>query len=285
MVNGWERVKSEAGSYLKSSGFKIFFSGFLPVSFGLTGLLLMAGCAPKPKLAPEERTPQNVLRCALRNQIKFKSCASLVKLKLKGDKSKFSGTFEFFYKRPHTFTLYPRTFFGVGTFKVKGEKDSLIIYFPKQNEFYLGSTSDFAKTKLWGSEIPPNLLLEMIWGKAGLEEEGVTYAGRSEELFWYQSKDKDWLKEYWIDPKRCRLVKSRWRQNEGEKSYQIEYANFVTQNHVEIPCQISIKSQAGDFARIKLLERRFNLPIPDDKFELKIPPGARRVILETQKED
>jgi outer membrane lipoprotein-sorting protein len=266
--------------YLNVPRFKIFISGFVPTFFALVGFLIVS-CAPKPKLLPENRTPENVLRCAQKNQIEFETFACLMDLKLKGKEAKFSGTIEFFYKRPDTFSFYPRTFFGMGMFKARGEDDSLTIYFPKQNEFYRGSFSDFEKTGLWSWKISLDMLLKMILGRDGLIEENARYTGNTKDLFLYEYEDENWIKEYWIDSRICRLTKSLWKQKRDGEFYQIEYKNFTTQNHIEIPKVISIKSRTKESARIKFLERKFNPPLPPKKFELKIPPDAKRVDFET----
>jgi len=259
---------------------KTLVSGFILAFLTLAGFLTF-GCAPKPKLLPEDRTPQNVLRCAQKNQIEFETFACLMDLKLKGEEGKFSGTIEFFYKHPDILSFYPRTFFGMGEFKARGEDDSLTIYFPKQNEFYRGSFSDFEKTGLWSWQISLNMLLEIILGGSELIEENVRYAGATKDLFLYEFEDENWIKEYWIDSRSCRLTKSRWKQKRNGESYQIEYKNFTTQNHLEIPRVINIKSRTKESARIKFIERKFNPPLPEKKFELKIPPDAVRVDFET----
>ena len=262
---------------------KTIFFKFIFAFLALAGFLTF-GCAPKPKLLPENRIPQKVLRCALENQIEFKTFACLMNLKLKGEEAKFSGTMEFFYKHPHTFSFHPRTFFGMGMFKAKGENDSLTIYFPKQNEFYRGSFSDFEKTGFWNWKISLNMLLEMILGRCGLTEENARYAGNTEDLFLYEFEDETWIKKYWIDSKRCRLIRSRWKEKREGESYQIEYKKFTTQNHMEIPEVVNIKSRTKDTARIKFLERKFNPPLPPKRFELEIPPDARHVTFEPRRD-
>ena len=265
---------------MKNLQFKTLVSGFILAFLALAGFLIMS-CGPKPKLLPQNRTPENVLRCAQENQIEFETFACLMNLKLKGKEAKFSGTVEFFYKHPNTFSLYPRTFFGMGMFKVIGIDDSLTIYFPKQNEFYSGSFSDFQKTGLWSWEISLDVLLDMILGRGGLSEENMRYVGNTEGLFLYKFEDENWIKECWIDPRRCRLTKSRWRPKREREIYQIEYKNFTRYDHVEIPKVISIKSRTKDSARIKFIERKLNPPLPPKKFELKIPPDAVRVTFES----
>ena len=253
------------------------------VLFGLAGFL-MTDCAPKPKLLPEDRTPQNVLRCALGNRVEFDTFACLMKLKLKGEDAKFAGTIEFFYKHAGTFSFHPRTLFGMGMFKAGGTGDSLTIYFPKQNEFYAGSFSDFEKTSLWDWEIPLEILLELILGKGGWSDQPPRYAGRRVDLFSYASEDDAWKKTFLVDSRTCRLIQSWWSAKTGGEYLQIEYKNFKTRYQVDTPYMITIRSRTGDYAQIKFLERKFNSSIPPERFELQIPPDARRVVFESGEE-
>jgi hypothetical protein len=260
------------------------------LTFGLVLFLLglagfyVNGCGPKPKLPPQDRTPESVLRCAQENYIKFDTFAGLLNLKLKGEDAKFSGTIEFFYKNPDTFSFYPRTFFGIGMFKAKGEDDSLTIYFSKQNEFYSGSFSDFQEAGLWSWEISLEMLLKVILGQAGLADLGVRYTGREMDMFSYAFEDDDWIKDFLVDSRSCRLTQSQCKAKKGGGSYRIEYKNFKTQKQVDVPKIISIRSQNGDYAQIKFLERKFNLALPPEKFEIQIPSDAKRVVFERKRE-
>ncbi|MGB2805660.1 MAG: DUF4292 domain-containing protein [Candidatus Zixiibacteriota bacterium] len=249
---------------------------------GLVAILIL-GCAPKPKLLPEDRTPRKVLEYALENQAGFETLACLLNLKLRGEEGKFSGTVEFFYRHPDTFSLYPRTFLGIGGFKAMGEGDSLTIYFPRRNEYYRGSFSDFEKSGLWSWEISLNMLFDLIVGKSRLTAENAEYAGKAKDLFLYKTEEEGWIREYWVDSKRCRLARSRWAKEPGGEFYQIEYRNFTTHGNVEVPRDIRIETWTNDSARLKFMERKFDSPIPSDRFQIKIPADAQRVVFETRK--
>ncbi|MCK4385731.1 MAG: DUF4292 domain-containing protein, partial [candidate division Zixibacteria bacterium] len=82
--------------------------------------------------------------------------------------------------------------------------------------------------------------------------------------------------------KRCRLTKSEWIDKKRGKVYQIEYKKFVTFQKVELAKIIQIKSSAKESAKIKFIERKFNLSIPEKKFQLKISPNAKRVTFESE---
>ena len=243
---------------------------------------LILNCAPKPKILPEERTPQKVLKCAARNHIEFDTFACIMNLKLKGEKTKLSSTVEFFYQSPDLFSFYPRSFWGANVFRAKAEGDSLTFYFPNDNEFYAGSFSDFEKSGVWGLEIDIEILLEIITGGDGLNEDDMLYQGQDKNNFIYESEDERWIKQYWIDSKKCRLIRSTWIDKKWDEVYQIEYRNFANFEGVELARTIKVESNGNESAQIKFIERKFDFPIPEKKFQLKIPPDAKRVIFESK---
>jgi len=250
---------------------------------------LIFNCAPKPKILPEERTPQNILKCAIENQVKFETFACIVNLKLKGEKAKFSSTIEFFYKSPDLFSFYPQSFWGTDIFKAKGENDSLTLYFPNDNEFYKGNFSDFEKSALWNLKIDLRTLLKITTGENDLSEKDLLYVRQEKNNFIYKFEDERWTKEFWIDSKKCLLVKSVWSDKERGEVYEIEYKDFSSRQNVRLANLIEIKSTAKganhtvhttESAKIKFIERKFNLTIPEKKFQLEIPPHAKRITFE-----
>jgi hypothetical protein len=241
---------------------------------------LLLGCAPKPKILPEDRTPRKVLECALDNQFEFETLASLLNLKLKGEEGKFSGTVEFFYREPDTFVIYPRTFLGIGGFKAGGEGDSLTIYFPGRNEYYRGSFSDFEQSGLWSWGISLDMLLDLMLGESGLTAEEAQYAGSDQDLFSYKSEDTEWLREHWIDSRNCRLVRSLWMHSEGQGWYRMEYKDFTDYKTAELPREVRIEGDANDSAQLKFKERKFDISIPATRFQIDIPADAQRVVFE-----
>jgi outer membrane lipoprotein-sorting protein len=255
---------------------RFIFSSLILATF------LITNCAPKPKILPEERTPQNVLKCAVKNQIEFETFACIMNLKLKGEKSKLSSTVEFFYKSPNLFSFYPRSFWGGNIFKAKGEDDSLTLYFPTDNKYYRGNFSDFEKSALWGLNIDIKTLLKIITGESHLNEENVLYAGQDKNCFIYKFEDERWLRQYWIDFKKCHLTKCEWTDKKRGKVYQIEYKNFVTLQGMELPKVIEVRSTDKESAKIKFIERKFDFPIPEKKFQLKIPPNAQWITFESE---
>jgi hypothetical protein len=247
--------------------------------------LLLTSCAPKPKLLPEDATPEKVLRCTLDNQMEFETLACLVRMKIKGPEAKFSGTVEFLFRNPDTFVFYPQTLFGIGGFKAKGEKDSLTIYFPSRNEFFRGSFSDFDRASPLGWNLPLHLLLQMILSRSGFSNAKTRYTSREGDVFRYGLEDDAWQIGYWVDSRRCRLTKARWTERGGGSVFEAEYKDYKKKGPVEIPNLIFIRSRPDYSATLKFLERKFDKPLADALFDLRIPSDAVRVTFESSPGD
>jgi hypothetical protein len=266
----------------KRSG--LLLLGRVLVFLALTAILL-SSCAPKPRLLPEETTPENVLRCTLDNQMEFETLVCLVKMRIKGPESKFSGTVEFLFRNPDTFVFYPQTLFGIGGFRAKGEEDSLTIYFPRRNEFFRGSFSDFDEVSPLEWDLPLYLLLQMILGRSGLSSGETKYTGREGDIFRYGSENRTWQISYWVDSRRCRLIKARWIQRESGNVFEAEYGGFKRSRVAETPSVISIRAQPEYSATLTFLERKFDKPLADDLFDLRIPSDAVRVTFKSSQGD
>jgi outer membrane lipoprotein-sorting protein len=128
-------------------------------------------------------------------------------------------------------------------------------------------------------------LLKIITGENDLSKKDVLYVGQERNKFIYKSEDERWTKEYWIDSKKCCLTRSVWTDKKKGEVYEIEYKNFSSHQNVRLANVIEIKSTAkesvhGESAKIKFIERKFNLLIPEKKFQLEIPPDAKRITFE-----
>ena len=247
--------------------------------------LIWVNCAPKPKILPQDRTPENVLRCVQKNGIEFTSQAGLIDLQLKGKEAKFSGEVEIFYQAPDSFAFYPRSLLGADIFKAVGADDTLTIYFPRQNQFFSGKISDLENTRLWSWSIPFPVLMKLILGKEGLMEPEVRYVGKTDKYFVYRYEDVKWVEEYYVDAGRCRLVKTSLTPKSGGESYQVEYKSYTKHESNEVPKIVRISSSDRETAMIKYKERKFNLSIPAAKLELQIPADSKRVDLKSRESE
>ena len=101
-------------------------------------------------------------------------------------------------------------------------------------------------------------------------------------------EDEGWIKEYRVDSRKCHLVSSRITPKEGGEFYQIEFGNFagssasggISNSQMELPRVVRIKSPTKDYAQIRFLERKIDFNVPQNKFDLRIPPEAKRVNFE-----
>jgi len=247
--------------------------------------LLITNCAPKPKILPQDRTPENVLRCVQKNRIEFTSQACLLNLQLKGKEAKFSGEVEIFYQAPDSFAFYPRSFLGADIFKAVGTDDTLTIYFPRENQYFSGRISDLENTRLWSWNIPFQVLLNLILREESLMEPEVRFVSKTEKYFVYRCEDENWIKEYHVDAGKCRLLKTSLTQKSSGDYYKIEYKSYTKYESYEVPRVVKIITSGQDIASVKYVERKFNLSIPATKLKLIIPADSKRVDLKSRESE
>lgn len=258
------------------------FGIFFITAFGLwvwVGLII-TDCAPIPKILPQDRTPENVLRCARQNTVEFTSLAGLLDLQLKGKAAKYSGTVEIYYQAPDTFAFYPRSFFGMNIFEALGQDDSLTVYFPKENQYFAGKYSDLENTRLWSWQIPFRLLSDLILGKEGLSDSDLVYFHSTGDWFGYKSEDENWIKEYYVDAAKCRLTQSRLTRKENGEYYLIDFKSYRRYGKSEKPAMVKIVSSTGDVASVKFREMKFDFSVPERKLRLQIPSDSKKVDLQ-----
>lgn len=244
--------------------------------------LLIVNCAPKPRVLPLDRTPENVLQCVLKNKIEFTSQACLLNFQLKGKEAKFSGEVEIFYQAPDSFAFYPRSFLGADIFKAGGADDTLTIYFPRENQYFSGRISDLENTQFWSWNIPFRMLLDLILGKEGLMEPQAQFISKTGKYFVYRYEDENWIKEYHVDDGKCRLVKTSLTQKPSGDNYQIDYKGYKKYDSNEVPRAMKIISSSQENALIKYEERKFNVSIPTAKLRLQIPADSKRASLKSR---
>ncbi len=268
---------------LNRSHFGVFpFGIFSITAFGLCVWVgfMITDCAPKPRILPQDRTSENVLRCARQNTVEFTSLAGLLDLQLKGKAAKYSGTVEIYYQAPDTFAFYPRSFFGMNIFEAFGQDDSLTVYFPKENQYFTGKYSDLENTRLWSWHIPFRLLSDLILGKGGLSDSNLVYFCNTRDWFGYRSEDENWIKEYYIDAGKCRLTKSKLTRKKNGEYYLIDFKSYKKYGQGENPEVVRVVSSIGDVASIKFREMKFDFSVPERKLKLQIPSDSKRVELQ-----
>ncbi len=91
-----------------------------------------------------------------------KSFAAILSLKGDTNKGKVKLNLELFFRESQQVVFSPRTSWGSGFFKAKIQKDSVTIYFPKDQKFYKDEVDIFQEKLNWGWEIKLQELMDII---------------------------------------------------------------------------------------------------------------------------
>ncbi len=87
------------------------------------------------------------------------------------------------------------------------------------------------------------------------------------------------MKEYYVDAKKCRLIKSHYTYRDHGEYYHIDYKNYKRYGKGEYPTVMKIYSSNQDMFSATFRELKFDCDIPEHKLRLHIPPESKKVEL------
>jgi len=252
------------------------------VSGLVLSLTLLLSCFPARKLtAPEQIDAQEVLETLRSNEKNLHSLALLLEFKFKGKGKKLSTEAEVFYKEPETYTVYFKSSSHLNILKSVFRNDSVLFYLPETNEYYLDSYENFSQTKGWEWGIEPKDFLNLLVGKNGMAENDLKFIKREKNKLVFVSENDLYEKRFWVDHGKNRLVRCEWRNKKnGDSLMRIEYKRHKDYNGQSLPGFLEIKiPRHKETLKIWFKKRRINLPIPEERFGVRIPSDADRVWL------
>lgn len=222
--------------------------------FLLLAVILISGCS----FADRGKSHASVSETKRENLQQGQGDAYSFKVRIFREGKKNTIHFDLFYNRD-SLAMFAKGYLGKGVLKGLIVKDSILAFFPTENEYYSGGIDGLISNSCLERIRFEPLILE-LFRKLPSELE------KSPKGFYLKiEKDDDSRKEY-------RLVSSACRE-ELYLKYDVESNRFV-------PEKIEYKKKDGSFKLIAERTRyRLNLDIPPEKFAIPIPDNALRINL------
>ncbi len=163
------------------------------------------------------------------------------------------------YRSGDSLALFARGYLGKGVLKGIIFPESLLVYFPTENEFYSGNIIDVINGEC-AESFPFEKIIVDLFRKTPPEIEEV-YGN----FYINIKKETGREREYELASKKC--------PESIDIKYDYEEDRFI-------PVKAEYKSNDGSF-KLKMSRRkqRLNIEIPDEKFSLDIPATAVRIQL------
>jgi len=256
--------------------------------------LLLISCASYTKLTPPEK---NTLEDRFFDLLESKSAqqinsAYLVQVKIKTSDFKKKFKLEI-YSQGDSLSFYSPGFLGKGSFKGIIIGDSLKFYLPSDKAYYSGLWYDLTEPDLERWREVFALMLNLFQGDIVPSEGG----GGSSEKFNMSIKTKydylegrtgNWKWYYVFDKVKLRRIVYGWTRDLLSASFRIKsYSGqfpYFQYERGDIEYNNSLLRQENrdlqpfkSEIRLDFIHQKYNLEIPAEKFELRIPANAQRI--------
>ncbi len=257
-------------------------------------LLFLASCGPYTKLTPIEKSRlEDQFETMLKSRKQMqKNAAYLVQVKLNTSEVKRKFKLEI-YVTSDSISFYSPGFLGKGTFKGIIFGDSLKFYLPSDNVYYLGPWHELTDPDLSRWRDVFVLMRRIFKGdlmpddpgrpkprqyKADPEQGYDRIKGQTrvwDYVFLFKGFDFKYAVYNWADAMLVMNHKIR-SLSDDFPYFKYDIANLFYTNEIERrshPDQEKFKSEI----RLEFIEQFYNLDIPLEKFELKIPQSAEEI--------
>lgn len=187
---------------------------------------------------------------------KLRGDAYLFDVKINRDSKKNSFRLDLYQSR-ETLAWFARGYLGKGVMKGVLNRDSLLVYFPTEEEFYSGRLNDLAKKSCLG-RVELETVLDRLFRSLPTEIPSL-----SEDFYLTILKEDGKVREYILNYKDCHggiRIDYEWSNN-----------RFLVSNIQYIGEEETFGFQA------KVRDFRLDTELPADKFEIVVPPTAARL--------
>jgi hypothetical protein len=175
-------------------------------------------------------------------------------------------------------------------FDLASDGDRFGLHIPSKNRFLVGN-SDGGKRSASGLENlrPQHILDALLVAAPGPGEESVRELA-TEGLKSYfvvqilrraESGQLLLVRKLWFERVGLTLERLQMFDEQGELATDARYARYEETNGVSYPREIAVDRPLDHYGLILTVEElQFNQPLPDDKFQLRQPPGTELVDME-----
>lgn len=193
----------------------------------------------------------------------------------------FTATARIWFHRPDSLFIIVEAAFGIDVGRLYAAGDRFILYLPRQNLCYTGSTGNLPLSEFISYDMSYSELLRMLFGEEYPEiEQGFECVPAGNE--WRLGGRKDSLTcRYLYDNSKGLLLEAEGRDSSGALLWQKKFSRFKKKNKVTIAQSIRFQ-QPEENRAIALFYQNvsINEKVTIKNQKLRIPNNAQRIELE-----
>jgi hypothetical protein len=176
--------------------------------------------------------------------------------------------------------------FGCADFFLSLNKDRFAVFFPGEEKFYTGKTTDENPFALLKIPVPAGDIVPILTGnvRSIVSDESLKIEGCVEEdLYRIDAfSENGEIRSLWIEPSSFNVVRMEVKKS-GLISCIASFENYVCEKHMAYPKEVRIVVRGPEYAlvEVKYLTAKISDDDEDAKlFELQSPPGIVPTVIE-----
>lgn len=247
-------------------------------------VLVMLHCGRQPgqtSHAPDTLSQEAIRGRILANFNALRSLKGQANLTVETPEQSFTATARIWFHRPDSLFIIVEAAFGIDVGRLYAAGDRFILYLPRQNLCYTGSTEHLPLSEFISYDMSYDELLRMLFGE---EYPAITsqYQSASSGKAWRLTGMTDSLTcSFLYDNKTGLILEAEGRDQHGAVLWQKKYSRFKKKNKVTVAQ--SIRFQEPEEKRAIALfynSVSINETVVIKNQKLRIPANAQRIELE-----
>lgn len=203
-----------------------------------------------------------------------------------------------FVERPDHIHMQGKALLGVTVFDMVSDRETFQVSLPTRNEFIMGEADSVTCSENPILNLRPQHIMDSLFIDVSpyLEDAGVTHTleavFQGRQSFYVLSfidvsnDPASLLEKIWIDRLDLSVIRKQLFGEEGTPHTNVTYSEWEETDGDLFPRQILVERPAEDYSlAIRFRGLRTNDAPSENAFVLAEPPGARRVVLESDPEE
>jgi outer membrane lipoprotein-sorting protein len=231
-------------------------------------------------LQPDE-TRLHILRDVLkRNYDRLKTLKGRAKMIVETPESAYSATSNITIKKPDSLCIKIEAALGIDVGWLLVDRRSFVLYTPRENRWYAGSTDSLKRNNLIAFEMTFERLLRAMAGMELVQDIERAVIRRDDSKIVVMGLNGEYFHKYWLDPYKGVITRAEVRDRKNRLIMLQEFERFVELAGVRIPRTIRMQRPSEKESMTLFYTRlKINGRLSKKDFALKIPESAEKIEL------
>jgi outer membrane lipoprotein-sorting protein len=246
-----------------------------------SGLLLFWGCAPKREILPPPPLPstKEVISSLQKDYSQVRTLQAWAKIKWKGEGQDQRGSAEHavLLKRPNMLRVEGLSFLGTSMYTLIITHGELDLFIPSEKTMYRGAASPLNLERFLSLPFTAEEALSVLCGRVPIcpDEEADIYLEDNLFVLELICRASQWRQRIFLDPSQLYPVKFTLQDMAGNEFLNVTWSDFQRVEGTRMPAQIQVEMpRRGNSLSLRLKEMKLNHPVPEERFNLDLPPNT-----------